>query len=237
MPELGKYDYPAVSVGDAIEAAKKIAKQFKATEFNKEALAAALKHSAKSGTFFGKMADLKRFGVIEGRGEGQRATDLALRLQGGGAKEQADAAGELFLRIPLFKALVDRFGGEAPTDDDFRVALQHITGADPVTVQEQAGKIRSLYIEGISKLEGGGAVQTPPSGPPMQLSRGLGGAAPLLGASSGGQPSKIVLQAEDLAMTFPRSPSGLKRLKSVVALLEEQLMEESKSPKEKGVEK
>ena len=81
MPHQTIIEYPRyISVTEAIEVAKKLVSTFKGSTITKDALANALQHSnASSGTFLVKLSDLKKYGLIEGRGEVFYTTDIAYK--------------------------------------------------------------------------------------------------------------------------------------------------------------
>ena len=83
-----------------------------------------------SGTLFAKIAALRDFGLVEGRGE-LRVSDLAQRIiNPSNEPERLQATSQSFKRVDLLFALYDRFEGEAPDDKALLVALEEITRAD-----------------------------------------------------------------------------------------------------------
>lgn len=179
MAAIGTFDYPDTTVDDAVEIAKKLASTFKSTEFGRDALAAALGYKApNSGAFNQRLADLRKFGIVEGRGDSSRVTELARTLAAPRPGEYQEAIASLMFRVPLYKALHDHYKGAAPGEDDFFATLLNLTKADRIDVQNQAGKIRSLYAAG-SNLIGSRPAQSAPPTPDTQASNPApGGAAP-----------------------------------------------------------
>ena len=78
MAKLGPYSYPDIRFGDAVEIAGRILSKFKGT-VSVTGLAWELGMSEGSGTLFAKVAALRDFGLIEGRGE-LRISPLAQRV-------------------------------------------------------------------------------------------------------------------------------------------------------------
>ena len=67
MAKLGPYSYPDIRFGDAVEIAGRVLSKFKGT-VSVKGLAWELGMAEGSGTLFAKVAALRDFGLIEGRG-------------------------------------------------------------------------------------------------------------------------------------------------------------------------
>src|SRR3972149_11891757 len=78
MAKLGTYSYPDIRFADAIEIAGRILNKFRGT-VGVKGLAWELGMAENSGTLFAKVAALRDFGLVEGRGE-LRVSDLAPRI-------------------------------------------------------------------------------------------------------------------------------------------------------------
>ncbi|MDO8474336.1 MAG: hypothetical protein Q7S62_02230 [bacterium] len=82
-----------------------------------------------SGTLFAKIAALRDFGLVEGRGE-LRISDLARRIiHPANPEESRQARIEAFHRVDLLRALYEKFEGEAPDDSALLITLEEITKA------------------------------------------------------------------------------------------------------------
>jgi hypothetical protein len=207
MPKIGAFDYPDTSVEDAIEAAKKIARQFKTGGFDRTSLSAAMGFkSANSGTFNQKLADLRRFGVLEGRGEEIRATDLAQRLAVPKTTEEyAASVQELIFKIPLYKTLHDQHPSGTPSEEEFLATLLNITKAERVEVQKQSARIRNLFSEAHGKMGASGVVgPAPPPRPPI--------APPGPPTGTGATPGLIELRAGPAYHSFAFTPEGIEQM-------------------------
>lgn len=153
MPTIGSYTYPNTGIEEAIDMARKVATTLGGEDFDRGSLAAALGYqNPTSGSFNNRMADLKRYGILEGRGSSIRITELAHKLAAPGPGEFSQAVGELVMNIPLFKALYDRFGNRLLSQDEIYPVLMNVTKADRIEIQKQIGDIRKLYAEGISRM-------------------------------------------------------------------------------------
>lgn len=126
MAKLGAYSYPDIRFGDAVEIAGRILSKFKGT-VSVKGLAWELGMAEGSGTLFAKVAALRDFGLIEGRGE-LRTTVLVQRLLHPASPAEATSArADAFQRVELLRALYHRFDGEIPDDLSLLVALQEVT--------------------------------------------------------------------------------------------------------------
>ena len=129
MAKLGTYSYPDIRFSDAIEISARILNKFKGS-IRGIGLAWEVGMAENSGTLFAKIAALRDFGLVEGRGE-LRVSDLAQRIiNPANESERLQATSQSFKRVDLLFALYDRFEGEAPDDKTLLVALEEITRAD-----------------------------------------------------------------------------------------------------------
>ena len=149
-------EYPVyVKVSDALEMVKKIVKQFRNDSIEIEALATCIGSSnAKSGTFLRKLADLKRYGLIEGRGANLGATELAKRIATHTTEtERNQAITEMIFNIPIFKSLYDVFqSNTAPSENDVFMQLINITKMDRAELQPISAEIRKFYIDAMQYI-------------------------------------------------------------------------------------
>ncbi len=128
MARLGTYSYPDIRFGDAVEIAGRILAKFKGSVTVK-GLAWELGMAEGSGTLFAKIAALRDFGLVEGRGE-LRVSDLTRRIiYPAMPEERREASTQAFQRVELLRALYQRFEGEAPDDSSLLIALEEITKA------------------------------------------------------------------------------------------------------------
>ena len=128
MGRLGTYSYPDIRFGDSVEIAGRILSKFRGTVTVK-GMAWELGMAENSGTLFAKIATLRDFGLVEGRGE-LRVSDLARRiLHPVSPEEGRQARIQAFQRVDLLRALYERFEGEAPDDGSLLIGLEEITKA------------------------------------------------------------------------------------------------------------
>jgi len=169
---LGSFELPPrLPMSEAVQLAKIIAERFKSGEFTDEALASALGHgAAKSGAFRQKVADLRKYGVVDGRGATLRASASALALYADHPGDTERAAKEMLQNVPIFKAMFEQFGAKVPDDQTLVPALLNLTKAPRPEVEQNAGMLRDLYRDAC------GTIPAMPSG---------------AGSSNGGSPSTL----------------------------------------------
>lgn len=146
MAKLGPYSYPDIRFGDSVEIAGRILAKFKGT-VNVKGLAWELGMAENSGTLFAKVAALRDFGLIEGRGE-LRITPLAQRiLHPANAEEARGARAGAFGRVELLRMLHERFDGEVPEDDALLIGLEEITKAPRGEIVRRAALIQKHLVD------------------------------------------------------------------------------------------
>ena len=128
MAKLGTYSYPDIRFGDAVEISGRILSKFKGAVTVK-GLAWELGMAENSGTLFAKIAALRDFGLVEGRGE-LRVSDLARKIiHPTSSEEHRESSIAAFQRVELLRALYERFEGEVPDDTGLLVGLEETTKA------------------------------------------------------------------------------------------------------------
>jgi hypothetical protein len=146
MQKLGNYEIPGLNVDEAISATKLLEKVLMGKEAPKASFAKALGQSPKSGAFFVKMADLKRYGLINGRGEAYQTTDLAKRISyETDPQKYQELVREVAFNIPLYKAIYDHFKDVEPTAIQFEISLAQITGEHPESIKKCCEDLRKIY--------------------------------------------------------------------------------------------
>lgn len=151
MAKLGPYSYPDIRFGDAVEIAGRILSKFKGT-VSVKGLAWELGMSEGSGTLFAKVAALRDFGLIEGRGE-IRISPLAQRvIHPANSDEGHEARAEAFQRVELLRQLYTRFEGEVPDDMSMLVGLEEISRAPRDEIVRRAPLIQKHLTDAIRVL-------------------------------------------------------------------------------------
>ena len=151
MAKLGQYSYPDIRFGDAVEIANRILNKFKGT-VSVKGLAWELGMAEGSGTLFAKVAALRDFGLVEGRGE-LRVSQLAQRvLHPTNSEEGLEATAEAFQRVELLSQLYTRFEGEVPDDMSLLVGLEEISRAPRDEIVKRAPLIQKHLTDAIRVL-------------------------------------------------------------------------------------
>ena len=148
MAKLGQYTYPDIRFGDAVEISGRVLTKFKGT-VSVKGLAWELGMAEGSGTLFAKVAAMRDFGLIEGRGE-LRISPLAQRVLHPATAEEGQAArAEAFQRVDLLRQLYARFEGELPDDMSMLVGLEEITRASRDEIVRRAPLIQKHLTDAI----------------------------------------------------------------------------------------
>jgi hypothetical protein len=151
MAKLGQYTYPDIRFGDAVEISGRVLTKFKGT-VSVKGLAWELGMAEGSGTLFAKVAAMRDFGLIEGRGE-LRISQLAQRvLHPSTPEEGQEARAEAFQRVDLLRQLYGRFEGEVPDDMSMLVGLEEITRASRDEIVRRAPLIQKHLTDAIRVL-------------------------------------------------------------------------------------
>lgn len=159
--KIGKYWTPTNRLGTLLEATTIIYDNYGGKEINADLIAAALKHSSNSGTFKTKLADLKTYGLIEGRGQQLTVTELAKQATFGEQAEKAEALRKIIWNVDLWRELWDSYATSIKKEN-FWAVLVKITGEERSIAQKKAESIRKVYLEAVEYIESAGEpVETP----------------------------------------------------------------------------
>ncbi len=153
MAKIGNYEYPEIPVEEALESSKKIEQQFQGNPAGMSAVANALGYAnERSGTFLAKLANLRRYGLIEGRGQ-LKVTEIGKKILFPVAGEdQNEPYTQILEKVPLFKELYSFYGSRVPNSEEFVSALLNITKAERTLIQAESEKIRKLYLALTSRI-------------------------------------------------------------------------------------
>ena len=226
MAKLGTYSYPDIRFGDAVEIAARILAKFKGG-VGVKGLAWELGMAENSGTLFAKVAALRDFGLVEGRGE-LRVTDLCRKiLHPANPDEGRWARVQSFQRIDLLRALYDKFNGEAPDDSTLLIALEEITKAPREEIIRRFTLIQKHLVDAARIMKSASvasetapAANVQPASPPSSaMDRGL--FAEVTGDASG-----LYLAAGSARLTSPLTAEyldvAINLLKALKVTLEEE---------------
>lgn len=153
MTKIGKYSYPDLGFDNAIAIVGKFSKEMKGEASSPHALAELLSHKYPSGAFNAKLADLRKYGLLEDRG--LKLTILGQKIAVPTSdQEMKEAIKESFLKIGLWREIYQKFGTKIP-ESNLLSLLIDITQADRETCKAQAETISKLYKEGVSYFSAG----------------------------------------------------------------------------------
>lgn len=159
-----KYQYPDWRLSPTlVENLRKMYGRFGLNKIDdKKMLAVFLGHKGPSGGFNSKMAAMKTYGLISGRGFVQ-VTELGKRIVYPEKPNEAyEAVKEAVNNIPLWRELYEKYtskGVELP-DEDFWVDLQEIAVLVPDDAKKASKTVRKDYLDDIQYLNSLKGTQT-----------------------------------------------------------------------------
>lgn len=143
MPNIGDFRFPRYGFDEALENIETLVKDLNGEINNKENFAKAIGHkNATSGAYRKKVADLKKFGLMDNNSQ---ATELARNLiHPRSDKHRRNAKFEALMNVELLSKLYDYTGGE-PTDEGFWIKLSEVADTKPGEAKKHADKVAELY--------------------------------------------------------------------------------------------
>ena len=149
MGKIGSYEYPELSVSEAIRVAEVLVKDFQGKAADLDNFAKAIGHKTyNSGSFYYKLADMRKYGLMDKREV--EATPLAevVATPKDNAEKQ-EAINKMVSNISLFEKLKERLKTKNPALEQFRTQLIEVS-QDRTKASSEAEKIRKIYIEAMS---------------------------------------------------------------------------------------
>lgn len=218
MPKIGSLDYPTMMLSDAANVAEKVAKEFHGS-VPTSGLAKALNMAEKGGAFLHKVASLKDYELLEGRGT-LKVTPLGERIAFPRNPGEADRArAEAFRQIELFRRLFDRTQGRVPDEDSFEIFLQEVTGASRMDVARKAATIRRLFADGAQFAKAAAEIQ-PTDEEMFEVAEPW-----TLKTAKRGRANLIELYAGDIELRLPASSQSIDIIIGVLKMVKGQLGE------------
>ena len=143
MAKIGNYETPEFKFSTILKATEKLVDTLKGSVSDEKNFMEALGHTSKNGAYLQKVSDMRKYGLLSGRGI--TATELANRLiKPLTQKEKKEAINEAINNIDLWKELMKRIGKKDINEESFRLQLSEITG-DRDKSYKNASSILSLY--------------------------------------------------------------------------------------------
>jgi len=150
MAKIGSFEYPDFHFKSLLDAIEILVIKFNGKANSSKTFAEALKHkSDKSGAFLRKIADLRRYGLIEKRDLIATSIGKKIAKPLRGDDERKENLNLAIKNMPLWIKLYERLKTKTPNLDEFKLQLAEITQDEDET-RKNADKIRNLYIEAMS---------------------------------------------------------------------------------------
>jgi hypothetical protein len=158
-------NYPQIGLKEAVLRVSSVYKRDYQASLTRDIAADRLGYSGLNGKSLAVLAALGKFGLLEGRGEETRVTDLAVRILAfpPGSPERRAALGEAASRPELFVELDQRFGRGQASDGAIRAWL--VTRGFIPPAAEAAVR---AYRETKQLLEAEGDASLPAAPQPLQ---------------------------------------------------------------------
>jgi len=151
MGKIGSYEYPEISVEEAIRIAEILVNDFHKKVNDNNEFAVRVGHkSSSSGTFLVKMGDVRKYGLMDKR-DYQATKRAEILANPTTAQEKNREIMEMVLSVPLFEKLNSRLKTKSPTIEQFRTQLIEVTG-DREKGSKEAEKLRKIYIAATSHI-------------------------------------------------------------------------------------
>lgn len=149
MGKISSYEYPEISLGEAIKIAEILVKEFHGKVGDLDNFAKAIGHkTSNSGSFYNKLADMRKYGLMDKKEV--EATELSRIITiPKDNTERQNAINKAISNITLFERLKERLKTKNPTLEQFRTQLIEVT-QDRTKGSNEAEKIRKIYIEAMA---------------------------------------------------------------------------------------
>ena len=125
MSKTRSPNYPALSLGEVIEAITKIHREDRRNKMSRGTVARHLGYGGLSGPASVKIGALRAYGLLEGRGDELRVSDDAVTIIADppDSPERQQAIREAALKPRLFDEIHQHYEGERPSEENLRSLL------------------------------------------------------------------------------------------------------------------
>ena len=125
MPKARSPEYPAIGLKTAIDQVKVVYDKDYQNRLPKKVIAEHMGYKGLSGTSLTVLASLSKFGLLEGRGDETRVSDLALKIiaHAPGTPERTEAIRKAASAPELFTELAEKFPNGKASDSAIRAYL------------------------------------------------------------------------------------------------------------------
>jgi hypothetical protein len=147
-------NYPSMSLGEAIEAIRKVYSHEKRGRFPRLSLATHLGYTSINGRSLAKIGTLRAYGLIDGREDTLTVSQTALAIIEApeGSEDRARAYKEAFLSPGIFARIFEEYGDTKPSPHTLRWWLQKQN-----YIGDAADKAMQSYLESfdlVNSIEG-----------------------------------------------------------------------------------
>ncbi len=125
MASIRSPQYPIIGLKEAIERARMVWQKDYTAELPREVVASHMGYSGLNGKSLGILSTLGKFGLLAGRGDKTRITDLAVQIfaHEPGTQERASAVSIAAREPSLFGEIAEKFDGRSPSDQALKSFL------------------------------------------------------------------------------------------------------------------
>lgn len=125
MAKTRSPSYPIVGLGEAIDKARLVWSKDYQAELPREVIVEHMGYGSLNGKSLGILATVAKFGLLEGRGDNTRVTDLAVQILAHerGDRERVEAIEQASQAPKLYQEISDKFDGRSPSDQALKSYL------------------------------------------------------------------------------------------------------------------
>lgn len=158
MPKAGRYDFPAITLDDAIEKLRRIRENSKERAMSREIAAQAMGMSERGGHTANVISAMADYGLIETGEREIRITQLGDTIIYGDTSDIAKAKHEAVMHVELFRNIFNKFD-QNPTEDQIKIFLRQNAAAELPQIPSLAGYLGKLlkrnapYVRTVEPLE------------------------------------------------------------------------------------
>jgi hypothetical protein len=139
-------NYPSISLGEAIDAIRKVYAKERRGKFPRLALAAHIGYTSINGRSLAKIGAIRAYGLIDGREDALTISGTALAILEApeGSPDNMAAYRSAFMKPTLFSRIHEEYGDEHPSPQTFRwwLTQQHYIG-------DAADKAMQSYLDSL----------------------------------------------------------------------------------------
>lgn len=143
---IGNETVPRYSIEEVIGDVKKLHSQYGRDDFSKADIAYTLGQSPTSGALMQKIADMKSYGLLQGRGDSHSVTQIGEDSTFGDPTEKSNALQTIFNNVPLWSRLYEKYRDNIK-EEGFANILSKLTGAPVPECEKKAPTLIKQYID------------------------------------------------------------------------------------------